>query len=43
MNILKPSDALHVATMLSNHITTIISEDRDFDKIDSIKRVWVQD
>ncbi|MEX0568837.1 MAG: type II toxin-antitoxin system VapC family toxin [Candidatus Njordarchaeota archaeon] len=38
---LKPSDAIHVATMLKHKIPTIISEDDDFDTIKEIKRVWL--
>ncbi|PSN82617.1 PIN domain nuclease [Candidatus Marsarchaeota G1 archaeon OSP_D] len=38
---LKPSDALHVAVMKNNGISTIISEDEGFDKIKHIKRVWI--
>jgi predicted nucleic acid-binding protein len=38
---LKPSDALHVATMKRNGITTIASEDNEFDNIPGIKRIWV--
>jgi len=38
---LKPSDALHVATMKTNRIEVIASEDADFDEIPSIKRMWI--
>lgn len=37
---LKPSDALHLGAMLSNNIRVIASEDREFDRIPSIKRLW---
>lgn len=37
---LKPSDAIHVAVMLTHNIRTIISEDIDFDNIKEIKRIW---
>ena len=36
---LKPRDALHAATALENKITTIVSYDEDFDKLNMIKRV----
>ncbi len=42
INILKPSDALHVATMLNNGIRVIVSEDGDFDKIEEIERIWLK-
>lgn len=35
---LKPRDATHVAVMLENAITTIVSSDSDFDRVKSIKR-----
>ena len=39
---IKPSDALHLgAAMDNNNISLIISEDREYDKIPSIKRLWV--
>ncbi len=38
---LKPSDALHIGTMLNNGINVIISEDKEFDKVDQIKRKWL--
>ncbi len=41
IGILKPSDALHAATMLNNGINTVASEDKDFDKINTIKRIWI--
>ncbi len=37
---LKPSDALHVATIINNGLQAIATEDQDFDKI-GIKRIWV--
>ena len=36
---LDPRDALHLASMKENGISTIISEDKDFDKLTGIKRV----
>jgi len=36
----KPSDALHIATMEKTGATLIVSEDKDFDKVAWIKRVW---
>lgn len=35
---LQPRDALHLATMQAHHITTLISDDKDFDTIHSIER-----
>jgi uncharacterized protein len=32
-------DAIHVATMIRNGITQIISVDKDFDRIDGIRRI----
>ena len=37
---LKPRDAIHVATALSNNITQIASDDSDFNKVKEIKRVF---
>lgn len=37
---LKPRDAFHAATMRLNGIKQIASEDKDFDKVPWIKRVW---
>ena len=39
---LRPSDALHVAAMKTNGISTIASEDREYDQIPWIKRIWIQ-
>ncbi|MET1159639.1 MAG: type II toxin-antitoxin system VapC family toxin [Thermoprotei archaeon] len=38
---LKPSDAIHVGAMLANDISLIASEDREYDKIEGIKRTWI--
>ncbi len=38
---LKPSDAIHVASMKKAGIKFIVSEDPDFDRIDWIKRIWI--
>ncbi|AEE93301.1 VapC-type toxin [Acidianus hospitalis W1] len=38
---LKPSDAFHVAIMLNNSISKIISEDKNFDRIKEIERLWL--
>ena len=35
---LKPRDAIHVASALTNNIKEIISDDPDFDKVKEIKR-----
>jgi len=37
----KPSDAIHVATIINNGLQGIASEDKDFDKI-GIKRLWIK-
>ncbi|MUM65959.1 PIN domain-containing protein [Acidianus infernus] len=39
---LKPSDSFHVAVMLNNSISKIISEDKDFDRVKEIQRVWLR-
>ena len=39
---LKPSDALHAAAMKTNSISIIASEDREYDRIPWIKRIWIQ-
>ncbi len=39
---LKPSDALHVASMKTNGITVIASEDDEFDKIKELQRIWIE-
>jgi len=36
---IKPRDAIHAATALENNIETIVSYDRDFDKLEEIKRL----
>ncbi|NJF24087.1 type II toxin-antitoxin system VapC family toxin [Thermococcus sp. Bubb.Bath] len=38
---LRPSDALHVATIQNNGLQAIVSEDEDFDKL-PIKRLWLE-
>jgi predicted nucleic acid-binding protein len=37
----KPSDALHLSTMLLNNIDLIVSEDAGFDAWSGIERVWL--
>jgi len=37
---IKPSDALHVAAMTSRGISRIASEDREFDRVRGISRMW---
>jgi len=39
---LKPSDALHVGAMMNNNITLVVSEDREFDRIPVVKRLWIE-
>ena len=38
---LKPSDSLHLGAMLSNSINLIISEDKEFDRVKEVKRLWI--
>ncbi len=38
---LRPSDALHLGVMESNGINIIISEDREFDRVPMVKRLWI--
>ena len=38
---LKPSDALHLGAMVNNNINLVISEDREFNKVPTIKRLWI--
>ena len=38
---LKPSDALHIGTMQTANVTTIVSEDLDFDAVDDLNRIWI--
>ncbi len=40
---LAPRDAAHVASMKEMGLTTILSEDRDFDKVQGIKRMTAAD
>ena len=37
----KPSDAIHLATMDKLGITSIVSEDAELDAVKGIKRVWL--
>jgi predicted nucleic acid-binding protein len=39
----RPKDAINVATMLEHNITTIISEDTDYDALDIVERVHPKD
>ena len=36
---IKPRDAIHAATALENGVETIVTYDRDFDKVEEIKRL----
>jgi hypothetical protein len=38
---IRPSDALHLSSMLLNDIPMLISEDSGFDKFKEIERVWL--
>jgi len=39
---LRPSDALHLAAMEKSGISSIVSEDEDFDRVEGIKRFWLE-
>lgn len=39
---LKPSDALHIASMDKVEIRHIVSEDKEFDKVPFIERKWLK-
>ena len=39
---LKPSDALHLATMKKLGVTHIATEDREFDRVEETKRIWLE-
>ncbi|MBI1878571.1 MAG: type II toxin-antitoxin system VapC family toxin [Chloroflexi bacterium] len=39
VNGLKPRDAIHAATMHNNHISQVISADRDFEHLDFVTRI----
>ncbi|MDJ0270838.1 MAG: type II toxin-antitoxin system VapC family toxin [Aigarchaeota archaeon] len=38
---IKPSDALHAAAMTVNSISKIVSEDKEFDRIKGLNRIWL--
>lgn len=38
---LKPSDALHAASMKRSNVQYIASEDKDFDALPGIRRIWL--
>ena len=37
----KPSDAIHLGVMLNNGINIIVSEDKELDKVQTVKRLWL--
>jgi len=39
----RPKDAINVATMLAHNIPKIVSEDKEYDKVDLIQRVHPKD
>ena len=39
---LYPRDSIHAATALLQNVTTIISEDKDFDVVPKIERQWME-
>ncbi len=38
---INPSDALHLGAMMLSGIENIVSEDKEFDKISGIRRMWL--
>ena len=38
---LKPSDAIHLATMEKVGVSHIVSEDEGLDKVKEVKRIWI--
>jgi len=38
---LKPSDAIHLATMEKVGANHIVTEDEDFDRVKEVKRIWL--
>lgn len=38
---LKPSDSLHIASMKKAETTYLVSEDKHFDRVPSVRRVWL--
>lgn len=38
---LKPSDSIHIAVMLNNDIKLIVTEDKEYDGIEGINRLWL--
>jgi predicted nucleic acid-binding protein len=38
----KPSDAIHLATMDKVGITSIVSEDEELDAVKGIRRIWLE-
>lgn len=39
---LKPSDAIHLATMRKRGINNIVSEDEEFDQVRQVERIWLK-
>ena len=39
---LKPSDALHIGAMMNNDIKVLASENREFDRIPEVERIWIE-
>lgn len=40
---LKPSDALHISAMKTNKVPAIATEDKDYDGLKSVKRLWLSE
>lgn len=39
---LKPSDAIHLATMEKVGVAHIVTEDEEYDKVEEVRRVWLR-
>jgi len=39
---LKPSDAIHLATMEKAGVTHIVTEDQDYDRVKEVRRIWLK-
>jgi len=39
---LKPSDAIHLATMEKTGANYIVTEDEDFDRVKEVRRIWLE-
>jgi len=39
---LKPSDAIHLATMEKAGVNHIVTEDEEFNRVEEVKRIWLE-